>query len=55
MNVNQVILSKIFSWFKDDFGNKIQLLKFVNKYSKTKILENARIEYLNYNWDLNEK
>ena len=55
MNVNHVILSKIFSWFKDDFGNKIQLLKFVNKYSKTKILENARIEYLNYNWDLNEK
>ena len=47
-------LSKIFSWFKGDFGNKIQLLKFVNKYSG-KIIENATIEYLNYDWNLNEK
>ena len=49
------MLSKIFSWFKNDFGNKIQLLKFVNKYSRIKILENTRIEYLNYDWNLNEK
>ena len=55
VNVDHLILSKIFSWFSDDFGNKIQLLKFVNKYSKIKILESARIEYLNYDWDLNEK
>ena len=55
INVNHLMLSKIFSWFKDDFGNRIQLLKFVNKYSKIKILENARIEYLNYDWNLNEK
>ena len=40
---------------KDDFGNKIQLLKFVNKYSGVKIMENATIEYLNYDWNLNEK
>ena len=55
ISINRLMLSKIFSWFKDDFGNKIQLLKFVNKYSTTKILENARIEYLSYDWDLNEK
>ena len=55
INANHLMLSKIFSWFKDDFGNRIQLLKFVNKYSKIKILENARIEYLNYDWNLNEK
>ena len=55
INVNHLMLSKIFSWFKDDFGNRIQLLKFVNKYSKIKILESARIEYLNYDWNLNEK
>ena len=55
INANRLMLSKIFSWFKDDFGNRIQLLKFVNKYSKIKILENARIEYLNYDWNLNEK
>ena len=55
ISINRLMLSKIFSWFKDDFGNKFQLLKFVNKYSTTKILENARIEYLSYDWDLNEK
>ena len=55
INVNHLMLSKIFSWFKNDFGNKIQLLKFVNKYSRIKILENTRIEYLNYDWNLNEK
>ena len=32
INVNCLKLSKIFSWFKNDFGNKIQLLKFVNKF-----------------------
>ena len=40
---------------KDDFGNKVQLLKFVNKYSKIRILENTKIEYLSYDWNLNEK
>ena len=55
INKNNLMLSKIFSWFKDDFGNKIQLMNFVNKYSNIKFLENARIEYLNYDWNLNEK
>lgn len=47
-------LSKIFSWFKDDFTKKGTLIDFINKYSTVKINENAKISYLKYDWALNE-
>lgn len=49
-----VELSRIFLWFGKDFGSKEQRLKFISKYSGIKI-ENSRIEYLKYNWSLNEQ
>lgn len=52
---DQVEISKIFSWFKGDFTKKGSLIDFVNKYSKVKIDENAEIDYLDYNWSLNEQ
>ena len=49
---NEVIISKIFFWFKKDFGNKNQLLNFINKYKKLKN-PNPKIKYHSYNWNLN--
>lgn len=47
-------LSQIFNWFKGDFTKKGSLIDFLNKYSKTKIKPNAKIDYMDYDWSLNE-
>ena len=47
-------LCSIFSWFKGYFTKKGTLIEFLNRYSKVKISPNARISFLDYNWNLNE-
>ena len=54
LNGDNVVLSKIFSWFKKDFTRKEDLIKFLNRYAIKKIDANAKIHYMDYNWDLNE-
>uniref|UniRef100_UPI0040473032 DUF547 domain-containing protein n=1 Tax=Algoriphagus sp. TaxID=1872435 RepID=UPI0040473032 len=49
-----VQLSSIFLWFKGDFTKKGTLIEFLNRYSSVKISANARITFLDYNWNLNE-
>lgn len=44
-------LSKIFEWYGEDFGD---LIAFLNKYAKTPINANAKIEFVDYDWALNE-
>jgi hypothetical protein len=48
---SKIQVSKIFEWYAADFGN---LIEFLNKYAATKIDGKAKVEYLEYNWDLNE-
>jgi len=45
-----VTVSKIFEWYAPDFGN---IPVFLNKYSKTKISQNAKVSYQEYQWGLN--
>ncbi len=45
-------ISKIFDWYKADFGN---LVTFLNKYSNTKIDAGATVNYMDYDWSLNGK
>jgi hypothetical protein len=47
-------ISKIFSWFSKDFTKNESLVEYLNKYSQIKINDNATIEYLDYNWNLND-
>lgn len=49
-----VEVSKIFSWFKSDFTKNGSMRDFLNSYSKVKINKEADINYMNYNWNLNE-
>ena len=52
----QAQLSKIFKWYKSDFENENEsLIDFINKYSEVKLLSDADIDYLDYNWNLNAK
>lgn len=48
----QIKISKIFDWYQTDFGN---LVSFINRYSKTKVLNNAKINFMDYDWDLNKQ
>jgi hypothetical protein len=54
LGTQSVQLSSIFSWFTSDFTKKGTLIEFLNKYSKVKISSNAKISFLDYNWNLNE-
>ena len=51
----KIKISKLFDWYKEDFVKDGQtLIDFLNKYSEVKIQPDAKIEYLPYNWSLNE-
>lgn len=55
ISADKVQLSKIFEWFKGDFTKKGSLINYLNKYSNTKISDNAKIKHLQYDWSLNGK
>jgi hypothetical protein len=48
-------VSQIFEWFAADFDAAGGVIKFINRYSKTKIPSGASISYLEYDWGLNGK
>ena len=49
-------ISKIFSWYRLDFRvNGQNYRDFINQYSNTKITDDTKIEFLDYDWSLNEK
>ena len=51
---NDIRISKIFNWFTGDFTKKESLIDFINRYAAIKISQDASVDYLEYNWDLNE-
>ena len=52
---NDPKLSSIFKWFSGDFKDDAGSVRaFVNKYAKTKIKDGANIDYLEYDWRLND-
>lgn len=50
---NKLKLSKIFDWYKVDFTKNGSVIDFLKQYSDVEIDDNASIEYLEYNWNLN--
>lgn len=51
---DEVEMSKIFSWFKEDFIDNGSLIDFINLYSEVKIENDAKVRYMEYDWALNE-
>ena len=47
-------VSKIFSWFSGDFKKEQTIIQFINRYSEIQINEDADIDYMKYNWGLND-
>lgn len=53
ITADKVQISEIFKWYKEDFTSAGSIIDYLNKYSKTKIKANAKVEYLSYNWNIN--
>ncbi|MBI5149909.1 MAG: DUF547 domain-containing protein, partial [Candidatus Omnitrophica bacterium] len=54
---NTLYLSPIFKWFKEDFEKVGGIVAFVKKYmpSEIKLSDDAKIQWLDYDWSLNEQ
>lgn len=48
-------LSKLFQWFKGDFTKNGSVIDFIFQNGGIRIDKSASINYLEYNWSLNEK
>jgi hypothetical protein len=55
ISAKKIKISKIFDWYGDDFkkGDNT-VISFINQYSKLTVNADAKIEFLEYNWKLNE-
>ncbi|MFS4454771.1 DUF547 domain-containing protein [Maribacter sp. 2304DJ31-5] len=47
-------LSNIFKWYKKDFTENGSLIDYINPYTQINISPKADIDYLKYDWSLNE-
>jgi hypothetical protein len=54
ITADKIEISSIFDWFSGDFTKKGSLIDFLNEYSFVKINSKAKINYKEYNWNLNE-
>ena len=52
-SANKATLSPIFSWFSKDFKKEGGLVKFVNRFTDNTLNEDAKIDYMDYDWSLN--
>jgi hypothetical protein len=52
---NSLELSAIFKWYKSDFTEKRSLITYLQPYTKITLKEDARISYVSYDWQLNER
>lgn len=55
LSKDEVKLSEIFKWYKSDFTGNMTLIEYINQYANIKIVPNAKIGYLDYNWNLNDQ
>lgn len=51
---DQLYLSNIFKWYGKDFTEKSTLAVYIDQLSDTAIAADAKIDYLKYDWSLNE-
>lgn len=54
LSKKEMAISRIFQWFASDFGTKKERHAFIRKYATQPIDNNAKVRFLNYDWQLNE-
>ncbi|WP_040280228.1 DUF547 domain-containing protein [Psychroserpens damuponensis] len=55
LSANNPKLSEIFKWYKGDFKDNGSVIDYINQYATIKISANAKVNYIDYNWNLNEQ
>ena len=56
ISADKLELSKLLSWYWGDFKDVASSrAEYVNRYSKVKANPDAKVDYLEYSWELNEK
>lgn len=55
LSENHVQLSGILDWYKSDFPKNKTMLEYISSYTDVDIKTDAKVEFLEYNWDLNEQ
>ncbi len=56
IDMNASKISKIFEWYKDDFGDEEAIKHFINKYSGSgKVNMTTNLFYMEYDWNLHRK
>lgn len=50
-----VQISKIYDWYAEDFGGKENLVTWLNYYRTPKLSSNSNVEFLKYDWSLNQQ
>ncbi len=55
ISADKIEVSQIFNWYAKDFGGKSKLISFLNKYASVKINSTASIQFIEYDWTLNNK
>ncbi|MFK7972736.1 MAG: DUF547 domain-containing protein [Bacteroidia bacterium] len=51
---NHLQLSKIFTWYGGDFKTQGTLVEYIQRFTDVKIAADAKISFLDYDWNLNE-
>ena len=54
IKTNKLLLSNIFKWYKGDFTENGSLIDYIQQYTKVALKANSKINYLEYDWTLNE-
>ena len=51
---NNVAVSQIFKWYKEDFDRQGGTVAFINKFRDDKLPKDASVSYYDYDWKLNK-
>lgn len=54
VNGNNVAVSMIFKWYKEDFEKHGGALDFINEFRNEKLPKNADLSHYDYDWELND-
>ena len=54
ISTNQILVSQLFNWYREDFEKQMDLISYLNQYSASKIPPGIEIDFMEYDWSLNE-
>ena len=55
ITLENVAISALFKWYRNDFTKEGSLLDYIGRYADEPILSGTKIQYLKYDWSLNEQ